>query len=173
MDAYTTLPRENPRLLDWLAKHAIEYEVHEHRHTFQAVDTATVERVDPRTFAKVVGVCTDDGRVAFIIVDAIDQVDLGKARRVLRARDVRLLSEPELTALAPDCETGAAPAVGALFGVPMYADYAIREDPEISFNAGSHRSSVRVERVAWERATGVVYRDLAVDDKDRTPWADA
>jgi len=45
----------------------------------------------------------------------------------------------------------------------MYADHAVREDPEISFNAGSHRFSARVERAGWERACSVVYADLAVD----------
>ena len=84
---------------------------------------------------------------------------------------VRLLTEHELKALAPDCEVGAVPAVGALFDVPMIADHALRDDRDISFNAGSHRCSVRVERAGWERAAGVLYADLAVDHDDRPVWA--
>jgi Ala-tRNA(Pro) deacylase len=171
MSASTVLDRPHAGLLGWLANHEIEHEVHEHPEAFTARQTASAEGVDPATFAKVVAVRTDDGRNILLIVDAIDQVDLHKAREALDARDVRLLPEPDAAALTPGCETGAVPAVGQLFDLPMVADFAVRDDPVISFNAGSHRFSVRVDRVAWERATGVAYADLALDDDARPAWA--
>ena len=149
-------------LLDWLAGHDIVYEVHEHAVSFTARETAHAEGVDPHTFAKVVAV-TADHRPALIVVDSIDHVDMRKTRHVLGARDVRLLSEEELAQLAPGCDIGALPAVGQLFGVPMYADNAVHNDAQISFNAGSHRFTVRVDRIDWEQATGVSYGDLAED----------
>ena len=163
--------RPHAGLLDWLGTHHVEHEVHEHPETFTAASTARSERIDARTFAKVVGVTTDDGRTALLVVDAPDRVDLHKAREVLEAKYVRLLDEMELEALTPECERGAMPAVGALFGLPMYADYAVREDPEISFNAGTHRYSVRVDRPAWERAAGVQYADLATEADESPAWA--
>lgn len=171
MSAATVLDRPHAGLLEWLASHDIEHEVHEHPEAFTARQTASAEGVDPATFTKVVVVGTSDGRHAILLVDAVDQVDLHKARKALGAEDVRLLNEPAAAALTPGCATGAVPAVGGLFGLPMVADYAVRDDPAISFNAGSHRFSVRVDRVAWERATGVIYADLAVDDDVRPTWA--
>jgi len=106
-----------------------------------------------------------------LVVDAIDQVDLRKARAALDAADVRLLAEPEAGRLTPGCEIGAVPAIGALWDLPMVADHAVRDDPVISFNAGSHHYSVRVDRAAWERASGVAYADLALDDDARPAWA--
>lgn len=157
-------------LLDWLASHDVEYEVHEHRVSFTARETAIAEGVDPATFAKVIAVATDTGR-ALLVVDALDHVDMRKARSLLGAHDMRLLTEEEVGQLAPGCDVGALPALGQLFGVPMYADYAVRDDAEISFNAGSHRFTVRVDRQDWERATGVSYGDLA-EDRDRWPaWS--
>jgi Ala-tRNA(Pro) deacylase len=166
-----TLSRPHAGLLDWLHRNRIDHEVHEHAEAFTAASTARAEGVDARTFAKVVGVATDDGRRALLVIDAPDRVDLGKAREVLQADHVRLLSEPELASLAPGCDAGAIPAVGSLFGLPMHADYAIQQDPEISFNAGTHRCSVRVDRAAWERATAVHYADLAVATDGRPAWA--
>jgi Ala-tRNA(Pro) deacylase len=160
-----------PVLLQWLHERGIEHEVREHRETFTARETARAEGVEPSTFAKVVGVVTDDGRCVLIVLDATDHVDLHKARRVLAAEDVRILTEGELTELAPDCAAGAIPAVGLLYDIPMVADYAVRDDPDISFNAGSHRFSVRVDRSAWELATGVEYADIARDDDTRPAWA--
>jgi Ala-tRNA(Pro) deacylase len=171
MSTPTTLDRPYPALLEWLAGHAVEYEIHEHDPAFTARATAKAEGVDPRTFAKVVGVATEGGLSALVVVDATDHLDLHKVGRALGAGDVRLLTEGELSALAPGCQAGAIPAVGSLFGLSTYADFAVRDDPDISFNAGSHRFSVRVERASWERASGVVYADLATESDSRPAWA--
>jgi prolyl-tRNA editing enzyme YbaK/EbsC (Cys-tRNA(Pro) deacylase) len=53
--------------------------------------------------------------------------------------------------------------------VEVVADEAVRDDPQISFNAGSHRTAVRVDREAWERAAGVRYGSFAMPA--RTPVA--
>jgi hypothetical protein len=47
----------------------------------------------------------------------------------------------------------------------------VRDDPDISFDAGSHRYSVRVDRAAWERAAGVTYADLAEESDAGPAWA--
>ena len=167
----TTLTEPLPLLMTWLAVRAIEHEVHEHARTVTAFAAANAEGIDPRTFAKVVGVRTDDDRTFLLSVDATDHVDLVKARQALFASDVRLLTEADLAALAPDCEIGAIPAVGALFNVAMVADHAIHEDRDISFNAGSHRFSVRVDRAAWEQAAEGRYADLATQNDTRPAWA--
>ena len=169
MHSAVTIGGPYPGLVDWLSLHDIEYELHEHARAQTARQTARAEGVDPRTFAKVVGVHVVDDRAALLVLDATDQVDLAKARRALGYETVRLLTESELAALAPECEVGAIPAVGALFDLPTYADYAVESDPEISFNAGTHRLSVRVDRAAWERASGVIYADLA-ERGDRAAW---
>lgn len=164
-------PGALPNLLEWLEAQAIEHDVHEHSETFTARQTARAEGVDPRTFAKVVAVRTDDERTVLLVIDAADRIDLRKAREALLADDVRLLTEAELAVLAPECEAGAMPAVGALFDLPMVADQALREGPALSFNAGTHRCAVRVDRPAWERATGVSYADLAEQTDERPAWA--
>jgi Ala-tRNA(Pro) deacylase len=170
MDA-PTVARPHAGLLHWLREHRVDHQVHEHAETFTATSTAHSEGVDARTFAKVVGVRTDDGRDVLVVVDASDRLDLHKARAALGAKDVALLTESELAARTPGCEPGAAPAVGELFGLPMLADYAVRDDREISFNAGTHRHSVRVDTKAWADATRVQYADLAVDRDEGPAWA--
>jgi Ala-tRNA(Pro) deacylase len=157
-------------LLDWLAGRRVEHELHEHAETFTAEATARAEHVDPRRFAKVVGVASNDGRRALLVVDAVDHVDLGKARLALGAGDVRILTEAELRELNPECEVGTVPPIPAIAGVPVYADLAVREDLEISFHAGSHRFTVHVDREAWEREADIVYADLAQAD-DLPAWA--
>ncbi|MGA2512812.1 MAG: YbaK/EbsC family protein [Candidatus Limnocylindrales bacterium] len=148
-------------LLDWLEKNGVEYEVHEHPTTFTARETARAEHVNPAAFAKAIGVVTDDGRRALVVLDAADHLDLLKARSVLGASSVRLMTEAELAEACPGCDVGATPAVGAVFGLPMPVDEAIRDVPVLTFHAGSHRYAVRVDRQVWERALGVKYEALA------------
>ncbi len=157
-------------LLDWLASHDVEYELREHPLTITARETARVEGIDPRRFAKTLGVETADGTRALVVLDATDRLDLVRARKVLNTGLVRLLDEAELVELAPECEVGTIPPVGDLFGVRVYADYAVREDPEITFHAGSHRYTVTVDRAAWEKAARVVYGDLAVETEAGPAW---
>lgn len=124
-------PRTGPHagLLDWLAGRHVEHELHEHPETFTAEATARAEHLDPHLFAKAVGVVASDGRQVLLLVDADDHVDLVKARRALGVDDVRVMTESEFAALAPDCEAGTVPPIPELFGVPVCADFAIRDWP--------------------------------------------
>jgi Ala-tRNA(Pro) deacylase len=167
----TEVAGPNRRLLDWLTVHGVEHEVREHALTVTARETARAEGIDPRRFAKTVAIETDDGRRALVVLDATDKLDFGKAAHVLQADHVRLLTETELTAISPDCDTGTLPPIGELCGLPVYADRAIREDAEISFHAGSHRHTVHVDRAAWERASAVAYADLAATDASVPAWS--
>jgi Ala-tRNA(Pro) deacylase len=153
--------RPHQGLIDWLEANAVDYEIHAHPTTYTARETARAEHVSPATFAKAIGIVTDDGRKALFVLDAADHLDLLKARHVLGAAHVRLMTEEELGESCPGCEVGATPAVGAMFGLPMHVDEAIRDIPVLTFQAGSHRFTAHVERKAWERAAGVTYEALA------------
>ncbi len=158
-------------LMAWLDAENIEHEIHEHDRSLTATATARAEKVDPRTFEKVIWVRSAEGGDALMVLDSEDHLDLKKARAVLKSGRVKLVPEDEIKELAPDCDPGAMPAVGKLFGLPTYADFAVRDDPEISFNAGSHTFAIRVDRVAWEKALGVAYADLAVATWREPPWS--
>ena len=158
-------------LVRWLDVEGVDHEIHEHGRALTAVATARAEGVDPKTFEKVVWVRSADGGDALMVLDSEDHLDLKKARDVLKSGRVKLVSEDEIEELTPDCDPGAMPAVGSLFGLPTYADFAVRDAPEVSFNAGSHTVAVRVDRAAWEKALGVVYADLKVSTWREPPWS--
>ena len=63
------------------------------------------------------------------------------------AQTVELATEDEFKDKFPDCETGAMPPFGNLYGISVFADEGLSRDKEIAFNAGSHRELVRL---AWE-----------------------
>ncbi len=157
-------------LLNWLESHDIAYELHEHPTTFTARETARAEHVNPTTFAKAVGVVTDDGRRALMVLDANDHVDLLRARHILAATHVRLMTEDELSRTCAGCDVGATPPVGELFGLPTYVDHAIRNVATLTFHAGSHHVAVHVDRLAWERALTPAYAGFAAEASAEPAW---
>lgn len=46
--------------------------------------------------------------------------------------------------LFPDCEVGAEPPVGTLYGLDVYVDRSLTVEPEIYFPAGSHHEVIRM-----------------------------
>lgn len=151
----------DPELLAWLREHAIEFALDEHPLAIAARETARAGGVEPRAFAKTVIVETGDGRRALVVLAATARLDLRKAARVLDARDVRLMGADELRRSYPECRAEAPSPIGALYRLPVVADFTIRDDETITFRAGCHTHSVRVDRAAWEAAVVARYADLA------------
>jgi Ala-tRNA(Pro) deacylase len=160
-----------PGLTDWLDEAGIEFEVHQHERALTAKATARAEGVDPHTFAKVVWVRSTEGQEALMVVDALDHLSLKQAAAAMGCHKVKLVPEYRIADAAPGCEVGAMPAIGPLFDLPTYADHAIAQAAEISFNAGSHDTAIRVDRRMWERAVGVTYRDLAAHTWSEPAWS--
>jgi Ala-tRNA(Pro) deacylase len=61
-----------------------------------------------------------------------------------------LATEDEFSSRFPDCEIGAMPPFGNLFGLKVVVDPALEKDEYIFFNAGNHVQTVRMR-----------YRDFA------------
>jgi Ala-tRNA(Pro) deacylase len=57
---------------------------------------------------------------------------------------VWLATEEEIKYLFPDCEVGAMPPFGNLYGLPVYVDQSLTEDEEIVFQAGTHSEAIRM-----------------------------
>ena len=159
------------RLLEWLKAHNVDYDLHHHAPTVTARQTARAEAVAARTMVKSVIVQAADGRKAILALEASDRVDLARAAHVLGTTEVHLVSEAELAEMAPDCDPGTWPPVDTIFGLPVLADSALRDEPEVTFNAGSHEFAVRLDQQAWARAANVRYVDVAERRSDEPAWA--
>jgi len=94
-----------------------------------------------------------DGKLAMAVLPASFHVDLVLLRKATNAKTVALASEEEFRDRFPECETGAMPPFGNLFGLEVFADDSLEKDKEIAFNAGTHRELIRM---AWEQFKGLV-----------------
>ena len=78
-----------------------------------------------------------DGEPAMAVLLASYQVDFDQLRECLDVERVSLMSESEFRGRFPDCETGAMPPFGNLYGMPVYVAESLAEDDYIAFSAGT------------------------------------
>jgi Ala-tRNA(Pro) deacylase len=86
-----------------------------------------------------------DGKMVMLALPANRNANLAKAAAVARSKDLRLAREDEFATAFPDCEVGAMPPFGNLYGIPVYVDSELAEDETIVFNAGTHEDSVHMK----------------------------
>jgi Ala-tRNA(Pro) deacylase len=134
------------RLRQFLDSYNIKYVVISHSVAYTAGGIAALTHIPGRELAKTVIVRIDD-QLAMAVVSASQHVDLELLKTATNARTVQLATEDIFKDRFPDCETGAMPPFGNLYGMSVFADETLARDKEIAFNAGSHRELVRL---AWE-----------------------
>lgn len=138
------------KLEPFLKDRGVAYEKTRHRATYTSQTMAQAEQVTGYMVAKPVIVKGDRG-YAMCVVAAPDHVDLKQVARVLNDPHVRLAGEREMAGLFPDCELGAEPPVGAMFGMKTIMDTELQLDEFLVMQAGSHTEAVRIRRDDWEK----------------------
>ena len=78
------------------------------------------------------------------VLPASFNVDFDMLREAIGAGKVELATEREFKDLFPECDIGAMPPFGNLYGMEVYVAEKLEEDEEIAFNAGSHTELVKL-----------------------------
>ncbi len=131
------------RLARFLDERKIPYKTETHPEVYTAQQAAQAARVPAGAFAKAVLVNVD-GALRMAVVAASERVDLRRVRECLSAKKARLASESEFANVFPDCDLGAMPIFGSLYGIPVLVAKELTENAEIAFTAGTHREVVRI-----------------------------
>ena len=86
---------------------------------------------------------------------------LAHAAEALGAREVRLADEAEFADTFADCDLGAMPPFGNLYGLPVYVDATLAEDETIYFQAGTHTDTMSLEYADFARLVQPSVADFA------------
>ncbi|MFQ5890215.1 MAG: aminoacyl-tRNA deacylase [Gemmatimonadota bacterium] len=143
------------RLKALLDEESVDYEVIEHTPAYTAMEEAAAAHVPGRNWAKTVVVRVND-EPALAVLPATRRLDLEAFRRAVGSERVELADESEFRSLYPDCEPGAMPPFGNLYGQRTFVDESLREDEYIAFHAGDHRTAVEIPYSAFERLVNPV-----------------
>jgi len=92
-----------------------------------------------------------EGEYLMAVIPANQIVDLPEARLTLEPDQVRMATGDELGKLFPDCELGAMPPLGPLYGLSVYLDNTLMRQDSIAFNAGTHREVIHMRMAEFQR----------------------
>ena len=135
-----SIPR---RIREYLESKKIVFEWLPHPEAFSAQEVAHSLHVSGKRLAKTV-VLDADGCLLMAVLPASHRLNLYELKAVLGARRLEMLPESELAKLFPDCDLGAIPPLGELYGIAVWVERAVAESNEIVFTAGTHVDAVRM-----------------------------
>ena len=138
------------RLKEFLDSHGVKYVTISHSQAFTAQEIAASAHVPGKELAKTV-MAAADGQMVMAVLPASHRVVLDFLAEATGAENVRLASEREFCDRFPDCDIGAMPPFGNLYGMDVFVSESLTEDEEIAFNAGSHTELIRLPYREFER----------------------
>jgi Ala-tRNA(Pro) deacylase len=138
------------RMLEYLKKAGVKYEVKEHKPAFSAQQMAAAEHEPGKYVAKPV-IVKADGKYVMCVLAACRKIDLQMLKKQLGAKSIELAEEEEVGKLFGDCELGAEPPFGNLYDVPTIMDKALEQDDHILFQAGSHDKAIKIKMADYHK----------------------
>ncbi len=131
------------RIREYLDSNDVQYEWLPHPQAYTAQEVAHSLHLSGKRLAKTVLVDAD-GRLVMAVLPASLRLSMVKLRDGLEAKRVEMLAESELGKLFPDCDLGAIPPFGNLYGMDVWVDESVAATQEIVFTAGTHRDAIRM-----------------------------
>jgi Ala-tRNA(Pro) deacylase len=147
-------------LLRYLKSNKVEFQILEHDPAFSAHDVASITHVPDSEMAKAIVIRIDE-RYWMAVLRADQRINQQLIRREFGAKSVYLAHEEDLGMLFPDCQIGAMPPFGNLYGLPVLVEEGLAEDEEIVFNACTHTKAIRMKYKDFRRLAKPVSASFA------------
>ena len=154
------------KLRQFLDENLVKYIVITHSKAYTSQGVAASAHIPGNELAKTV-MLKKDGELCMAVLPASKQVSLAAFASLTNSAGVSLASERDFKDHFPDCEIGAMPPFGNLYGLRVYADPLLTLDKEIAFNAGSHRELIQLAYSDFERLVNPTILDFATRPASR------
>ena len=138
------------KLKEFLDKNKIKYTTITHSPAFTTQEIAASAHIRGRELAKTVMIKID-GKMAMAVLPASYKVDFDLLKDSIKAGEIDLATESDFKDLFGECDVGAMPPFGNLYGMDVYAAESLAEDEEIAFNSGSHTELIKLAYKDFER----------------------
>ena len=158
-----------PRTLsNYLEAHRVRYDTVAHAHTESSLDTASAAHVPGHQLAKAV-LLEDESGYLLGVVPATHKLNLSWINQEL-GRNLKLADEQELDGLFEDCESGAVPALGAAYGLPVIWDDQLASADDIYIEAGDHEHLVHMNGEEFQNLMARLPHSTISTHKDHSRW---
>ena len=145
------------RLKEFLDRAGIRYSTQPHSAAYTAQEVAASAHIPGSHFAKTV-IVSIDGQLAMVVLPANRKVILQELRDITGSDRVTFASENEFKVRFPDCEPGAMPPFGNLYGMEVFIAPELAKDDELAFSAGTHGEVIRMAYDDFERLVHPLWR---------------
>lgn len=149
------------KLRNFLDEQGVRYVLIVHSPAYTAQEIAASAHIPGKKLAKTV-MAKVDGKMSMFVLPATHNLDLEKCKAEMKAKEIELATEEEFKYLFPECEIGAMPPFGNLYGLPVYACKELAENDEIAFNAGSHRELIKLPYKDFEKLVKPTIFDVSM-----------
>ncbi len=137
-------------LKEFLDSNKIKYITISHSPVYTAQEIAASVHIPGKGLAKSV-LIKIDGKMAMAVLPASDKIDFDILKSVIGGANIRLAYEQEFIDKFPDCEIGAMPPFGNLYGLEVYVSESLSKNEEIAFNACSHSELIKMSYKDFEK----------------------
>lgn len=137
------------KLKDFLDEKKVKYISMQHSSAYTAQEIAASAHIPGKELAKTV-IVKINGKMAMAVLPASHKVSFDSLKDALGAEEVRLAYEQEFMDKFPDCEVGAMPPFGNLYGLDVYVAESLADNKEIAFNACTHSELIKMDYKDFE-----------------------
>ena len=137
-------------LKEFLDSHHIKYTTIDHSPSYTAQEIAAVAHVSGKQLAKTV-ILKAEGRLIMVVIPATEHVNFSELKELTGAKDIDLAREADFKSRFPECEVGAMPPFGNLYGMTVYVSSHLVDQDKIAFNAGTHSELMQMSYQDFER----------------------
>lgn len=152
------------RLKEYLDENNVKYITISHSPAYTAQEMAAKAHLPGKEIAKTV-LIKIEGKLAMAVLPGSFKINFEELKRVIGIGNVRLADEHEFIDRFPDCEVGAMPPFGNLYGIDVFVANNLAEDEEIAFNACSHSQMIKMSYADYERLVKPVRLEFAFQSK--------
>jgi Ala-tRNA(Pro) deacylase len=138
------------KLKEFLDSNKIKYVSITHSSAYTAQEIAASAHIPGRELAKTV-ILKVDGKMIMAVLPASYKIDFDSLKEAIGASSIRLADEHEFIDRFPECEPGAMPPFGNLYGTEVYVSKSLTEDEDIAFNAGTHTELIKLAYKDFEK----------------------
>jgi len=138
------------KIKKFLDENKIKYTIIQHSSAYTAQEVAASAHISGKELAKTVMIKVD-GKISMAVLPASYKISFDQLKDALNAEKVRLAYEQEFMDKFPDCEVGAMPPFGNLYGLDVFVAESLSDDEEIAFNACSHTELIKMKYSDFEK----------------------
>jgi Ala-tRNA(Pro) deacylase len=137
-------------LQNYLDEQGVHYRASRHSIAYTAQELAAAEHVSGKRVIKPV-VVQADGHFVMCALPACYRIDIAELKLQLSAEEVKLVDEQMVRRLFADCEPGAEPPIGRLYGMTTLMDESLSRGNQVLFQAGTHQDAVEMTLAEYRR----------------------